>query len=179
MTKSSFLALVHTTTVHTGTGAERAKAGQSSHRQSSRHRAIYDWEFFIRKLQSPAAACTSSDPPPPHPTPGAGKFTCLEGWPHTMTAILRSLSQAWLGQGAPRFLPLSSAGLSSPQANFSSSPRLPAAPGMVPSSHSTRNPTRKDDTGPGIWKLEQEDHDFKTNLGNLVPDSKQEKEKRV
>lgn len=30
-------------------------------------------------------------------------------------------------------------------------------------------------TGLGIWKLEQKDQDFKTNLSNLVPDSKQEK----
>lgn len=28
---------------------------------------------------------------------------------------------------------------------------------------------------PGIWKLKQEDQDFKTNLGNLDFDSKQEK----
>lgn len=54
-------------------------------------------------------------------------------------------------------------------------PWLPAAPGMAPPSHPTCNPRGKDETVQGIWKPKQEDQDFKTNLGDLDFDSKQEK----
>lgn len=95
--------------------------------------------------------------------------------------MTRGLSQARLDPGAPRFLPLSSVVLSLLQANCSPSPRLPEAPGsqqpqapfLLVTLHGI--PEARMKTGLGIWKLEQKDQDFKTNLNNLVPDSKQEK----
>lgn len=77
-------------------------------------------EFSIRKLESSASDCVSSDP---H---GAGKFACLEGC--TMTTTLKSLSQAWLDPGAPRFLLVSFAMMSLPQATCSPPAPLLQAP---------------------------------------------------